>query len=82
MYLKGREVYLGSYYNQNNGAKDYVFDNTLVGIINTKPIGGFTLEATIGLSEDTIVAATTGDCRFGLIAAYSYIFVASELMDE
>lgn len=82
MYLKGSEVYLGSYYNQNNGAKDFVFDNIQVGTIKSSGSGGFSLEATIGLSEDTIVAATTGDCKFGLIAAYSYIFVVSELMEE
>ncbi len=82
MYLKGSEVYLGSYYNQNNGIKDYVFDNTQVGILSSNGKGGFTLEATIGLSEDTIIAATTGDCKFGIIAAYSFIFTASELMEE
>lgn len=82
MYLKGSDVYLGSYFNQNNGIKDYVFDNTLVGVLISDGKGGFALEATAGYSEDTIVATTTGDCKFGIIAAYSFIFTASELMEE
>lgn len=82
MYLKGNEVYLGSYYNQNNGIKDYVFDNTQVGILSSNGKGGLTLEATVGLSEDTIIAITTEDCKYGIIAAYSFIFTASELMED
>ena len=82
MYLKGNEVYLGSYYNQNNGIKDYVFENTQVGLLTSDGKGGYTLKATVGYSKDTIVATTPGDCKFGIIAAYSFIFTASEMMEE
>jgi len=79
MYLKGDEVYLGSYFNQSNGAKDYVFDHTLVGVLINNGAG---LEATAGLSDESVVASCNTSCPIGLMAAYAYIFVASELMDE
>ena len=82
MYLKGDDIYLGSYYNQNNGIKDYVFDNTLVGTITGNSTSGFGILATAGLSDETTIARCKDDCPYGLMAAYSYIFTPGELMDD
>ncbi len=82
MYLKDNEIYLGSYFNQSNGAESYVFDNTLVGTIYGNDTDGYSLGADAGLSDMTTIATCKENCAYGLMAAYSYIFVASELMDE
>lgn len=82
MYLKGNDIDLGSYYNQNNGIKDYVFDNTLVGTIMGNTSSGFGILANAGLSDETTIARCKDDCPCGLMAACSYIFTPSELMDD
>ncbi len=82
MYLKGNEIYLGSYFNQNNGIKDYTFDNLLAGTLYGNESSGYYIEAEVGLSDFTTVASCKDNCPFGLMAAYAYIFTPSELMEE